>query len=780
MIGYMREILIVSGHMFMGLFEIKQTNNEVQTRIISGRGTSVNINNAWNVSESVFGTYPNYTKVKLVWTIDIENYVNGTNNTAQKLYINNTEYDCLTTTESVSAYNGLISNGHYGTGNYLYANNSANVYTNIYLSSFRGNWDGHGNSQNGLPDIESLEYLRVFDRIVEPHEWDTDGMYPLDSISKYYPHDLIYENTGEMGSVSGTDYEVSYSAKAYKTLTIRSDNRSNQTWSHAKIGRFRIFGYKLRRLLINEVSTGSAKIAIGYPRKPMLLDSSLYDYTSNRVVNDLYIGTGLDISYDFTQNTLTPQIGSADFHTTGWSTAWQNNISSEGFTVQPSNINYNRIPFRAVSPGYYIDPSKSFIVDAKLHITDWASNNPFFISFHKSNTFGGAPDGWEGFGIHRTSTHAMRLTVFVASNAGRFNTGSENEHYELVGSSSALGDGYTAARNNGGTDAHILLSYDADTNIFNAYFEFKDLDGVTYYKEQGSVNIDLFNKVNSSILPYMILGTHAYEQGNNNRNNHWMNAIWKRIQVKSFSFNGWDISYDFTQNTYYPQIGSSTFDQGSWSWDWMSGISSSGFLVQPSNIDTNRVAFKATSPEYYIDSSLNFAIQTKFNITNWASSAPFFISFHASNVFFQASPWYGFGIHKYGTYMRLTVFDEETNGAFGVNNHYNLGGSISELSSFPNGGIDASMSLSYNKDTNEFWAYFDFKNSSDGLTYFKHVGSTTVNLSSLIYDTKLPYMVLGTHGYEQGNANRNNHWMNATWKSIMVKSFLVKGCSLKM
>ena len=38
----------------------------------------------------------------------------------------------------------------------------------------------------------------------------------------------------------------------------------------------------------------------------------------------------------------------------------------------------------------------------------------------------------------------MRLTVFVASNAGRFNTGSENEHYELVGSSSALGDGYTA------------------------------------------------------------------------------------------------------------------------------------------------------------------------------------------------------------------------------------------------------------------------------------------------------------------------------------------------
>ena len=118
-------------------------------------------------------------KVKLVWTIDIENYVNGTNNTAQKLYINNTEYDCLTTTESVSAYNGLISNGHYGTGNYLYANNSANVYTNIYLSSFRGNWDGHGNSQNGLPDIESLEYLRVFDRIVEPHEWDTDGMYPL-------------------------------------------------------------------------------------------------------------------------------------------------------------------------------------------------------------------------------------------------------------------------------------------------------------------------------------------------------------------------------------------------------------------------------------------------------------------------------------------------------------------------------------------------------------------------------------------------------------------------
>ena len=53
----------------------------------------------------------------------------------------------------------------------------------------------------------------------------------------------------------------------------------------------------------------------------------------------------------------------------------------------------------------------------------------------------------------------------------------------------------------------------------------------------------------------MILGTHAYEQGNNNRNNHWMNAIWKRIQVKSFSFNGWDISYDFTQNTYYPQIG---------------------------------------------------------------------------------------------------------------------------------------------------------------------------------------------------------------------------------
>ena len=114
----------------------------------------------------------------------------------------------------------------------------------------------------------------------------------------------------------------------------------------------------------------------------------------------------------------------------------------------------------------------------------------------------------------------------------------------------------------------------------------------------------------------------------------------------------------------------------------MSSISSSGFLVQPSNIDTNRVAFKATSPEYYIDSSLNFAIQTKFNITNWASSAPFFISFHASNVFFQASPWYGFGIHKYGTYMRLTVFDEETNGAFGVNNHYNLGGSISELSSF--------------------------------------------------------------------------------------------------
>jgi hypothetical protein len=210
-------------------------------------GTAGHLSIYWDATASDFKNSSNqWTKVKCVWTIDVKNYLNGTISQCQQFWINQKQCTILSTphgAESTQKYQAYIDAGKWGS-----SNGNAPLYGQyeLYLTAFEGSWDGRHNQPNPAPGVDYLEYLRVFTRIVQPSEWNTGGMFPLNSVSTYTPHELIYSNSGDMGSNNGTNYTIN-GTKMYKTLTIRIDHSINQNGNAAfgKIGRFRIFGRKL-------------------------------------------------------------------------------------------------------------------------------------------------------------------------------------------------------------------------------------------------------------------------------------------------------------------------------------------------------------------------------------------------------------------------------------------------------------------------------------------------------------------------------------------------------
>ena len=113
--------------------------------------------------------------------------------------------------QSTQKYQAYMNAGKWGS-----SNGNAPLYGQyeLYLTAFEGYWDGRHNQPNPTPGVDYLEYLRVFTRIVQPSEWNTGGMFPLNSVSTYVPHELIYTNGGDMGGNNATNYNI-YSDKLF-------------------------------------------------------------------------------------------------------------------------------------------------------------------------------------------------------------------------------------------------------------------------------------------------------------------------------------------------------------------------------------------------------------------------------------------------------------------------------------------------------------------------------------------------------------------------------------
>jgi len=255
-------------------FRIQQYGNGIYTYIAGSAG---HFSAKWNATGSDFvdSSYQ-YKKVKIVWTIDIKNYLNGTVSTAQQFWIDQKQCTLLETphgAETHQTWQQFLDRGEWGS-----SNGNAPLYSQyqLYLTSFEGFWDGKNNSPNPAPDITSLEYLRVFTRIVQPSEWDTNGMFPLNSTSTYVPHEWIYTNSGDMGSDNGTTYNIN-STKLYKTITFVVDHTvsGNSTGAaFAKVGYMRLYGCKLE-------SSGQLAGASG----TYDIDEDVIDYDAETIVN---------------------------------------------------------------------------------------------------------------------------------------------------------------------------------------------------------------------------------------------------------------------------------------------------------------------------------------------------------------------------------------------------------------------------------------------------------------------------------------------------------------
>jgi len=255
-------------------FRIQQYGNGIYTYIAGSAG---HFSAKWNASSSDFMDSSNqWTKVKIVWTIDIKNYLNGTVSTAHQFWIDQKQCTLLETphgAETHQTWQQFLDRGEWGS-----SNGNAPLYSQyqLYLTSFEGFWDGKNDSPNPAPDITSLEYLRVFTRIVQPSEWDTNGMFPLNSTSTYVPHELIYTNSGDMGSNNGTTYNIN-STKLYKTITFEVDHTvsGNSTGAaFAKVGYMRLYGCKLE-------SSGQLAGASG----TYDIDADVIDYDAETIVN---------------------------------------------------------------------------------------------------------------------------------------------------------------------------------------------------------------------------------------------------------------------------------------------------------------------------------------------------------------------------------------------------------------------------------------------------------------------------------------------------------------
>ena len=175
---------------------VRQTNNRIETYIAGSAG---HLSIQWNATASDFKNSSNqWTKVKCVWTIDVKNYLNGTISQCQQFWINQKQCTILSTphgAESTQKYQAYMNAGKWGS-----SNGNAPLYGQyeLYLTAFEGYWDGRHNQPNPTPGVDYLEYLRVFTRIVQPSEWNTGGMFPLNSVSTYVPHELIYTNGGDI------------------------------------------------------------------------------------------------------------------------------------------------------------------------------------------------------------------------------------------------------------------------------------------------------------------------------------------------------------------------------------------------------------------------------------------------------------------------------------------------------------------------------------------------------------------------------------------------------
>ena len=228
-------------------FRIQQYQNAIWTYIA---GNGIHFSAKWNVTGNDFvdSSYQ-YKKVKIVWTLDIKNWLNGTVPTVQRFFIDQQEFTIQQTphgpenTSTGWPWTNFIHQGKWGS-------KISSMWTypqwELYLTIFEGFWDGKNDNPNPAPDVTSIEYFRVFTRIVQPSEWDTNGMFALNSVSTYIPHEEIYYNSGDMGNDAGLTYNIN-STKLYKTLTFTLDYTlmGNNASAFAKVGYMKLEGKKL-------------------------------------------------------------------------------------------------------------------------------------------------------------------------------------------------------------------------------------------------------------------------------------------------------------------------------------------------------------------------------------------------------------------------------------------------------------------------------------------------------------------------------------------------------
>ena len=113
--------------------------------------------------------------------------MNGTVPTVQRFFIDQKEFEIQQTPhgpENTSTGCLMDQFRHQG----KWGSKNPNMWTypqnELYLTIFEGFWDGKNDNPNLAPDV-IIEYFRVFTRIVQPSEWDTNGMFAIDSSNLY-------------------------------------------------------------------------------------------------------------------------------------------------------------------------------------------------------------------------------------------------------------------------------------------------------------------------------------------------------------------------------------------------------------------------------------------------------------------------------------------------------------------------------------------------------------------------------------------------------------------
>ena len=150
-----------------------------------------------------------------------------------------------------TAWQAMRNNNGFGTGrhgneNVLHNWENYRSYRDTRydhcMTMFSRHWTNSLSSQ-----VESMDYIRIFDRIVDAKEWtkdDAECLFETGKTSSYVVHSLLHDGKGQrMGSTTGTTYPIS-NPQAFKTLTFMSAtlDLSGANQASARIARIIING----------------------------------------------------------------------------------------------------------------------------------------------------------------------------------------------------------------------------------------------------------------------------------------------------------------------------------------------------------------------------------------------------------------------------------------------------------------------------------------------------------------------------------------------------------